>query len=93
VDSAAASLAQKRTDLENQSKALDERRMEVGQLKGRVGALGQTLQPIQDQINSFNQSLDEFWSPLESATAEQQKVAVDLKQTIMTLGQVADVPA
>jgi chromosome segregation ATPase len=93
VDSAAASLAQKRTDLENQSKALDERRMEVGQLRGRVGALSQTLQPIQDQINSFNQSLDEFWSPLESATAEQQKVAVDLKQTIMTLGQVADVPA
>jgi chromosome segregation ATPase len=93
VDSTAASLAQKRTDLENQSRALDERRMEVGKLKGRVGALDQTLQPIQDQINALNQSLDEFWSPLESATAEQQKVAVDLKQTIMTLGQAAEVPA
>jgi chromosome segregation ATPase len=93
VDAASTSLAQKRAELENQSRALDEQRMEVGQLKGRVGALGQTLQPIQDQINSLNHSLDEFWSPLESATAEQQKVAVDLKQTIMTLGQVAEMPA
>lgn len=93
VDAASSSLAQKRADLETQSKALDERRMEVGQLRGRVGVLGQTLQPIQDQVNVLNQSLDTFWSPLETATVEQQRVAVDLKQTIMTLGQIAEVPA
>jgi chromosome segregation ATPase len=92
VNAASTSLTQKRAELESQSKALDERRMEVGQLQGRVGALGQTLQPIQDQIDSFNHSLDEFWPPLESATAEQQRVALDLKQTIMTLGQVGEGP-
>jgi chromosome segregation ATPase len=93
IDTASAALAQRRADLENQAHALDERRMEVGQLKGRVGAFAQTLQPIQDHLNRLNQSLDEFWSPLESATAEQQKVALDLKQTILTLGQVSEVPA
>jgi chromosome segregation ATPase len=92
ANAASTSLAQKRSELENQSRALDERRIEVGRLQGRVGALGQTLQPIQDRINALNHSLDEFWLPLESAATEQQKVAVDLKQTIMTLGQVAEVP-
>ncbi len=92
VNAASTALAQKRTELENQARALDERRMEVGQLKGRVGALSQTLQPIQDQVNSLNHSLDEFWSPLESATAEQQRVTADLKQTIMTLGQASEGP-
>jgi chromosome segregation ATPase len=92
ANAASTSLAQKRSELENQSRTLDERRIEVGRLQGRVGALGQTLQPIQDRINALNHSLDEFWLPLESAATEQQKVAVDLKQTIMTLGQVAEVP-
>jgi chromosome segregation ATPase len=86
VNAVSTSLTQKRAELESQARALDERRIEVGQLQGRVGALGQTLQPIQDQINSLTHSLDEFWSPLESATAEQHRVVGDLKQTIMTLG-------
>jgi chromosome segregation ATPase len=86
VESAEA-LAQRRSALENQSKALNQRRTELGQLHGRVDTLQQTLQPIQDHLNHWNESLDSLWSPLGSAASQQQQVVQELKQRIVTLGQ------
>lgn len=80
-------LAQTRSDLENQTKALNLRRTELGQLHGRVDTLQQTLQPIQDHLNHWIESLNSLWSPLESAASQQQQVAQELKQRILTLGQ------
>lgn len=93
LDELSTALAQRRSNLENQSKTVDQKRMEVGQLTGRVGALSQTLQPIQDQLNQFNQSIDQLWSPLESAVSVQQQATSELKQTIMRLGQSAEASA
>jgi chromosome segregation ATPase len=78
---------QTRINLENQSKALDQRRSDVGKLHGRVETIQQTLQPIQDHLNGWNESLTHFASPFESAAMQQQQVAQELKQRILTLGQ------
>jgi chromosome segregation ATPase len=82
-------LAQRRSALENQSKALNQRRTELGQLHGRVDTLQQTLQPIQDHLNHWSESLDSLCSPLESAAFQQQQVAQELKQRILMLGQTS----
>jgi chromosome segregation ATPase len=82
-----ASVEQTRANLENQSKSLDRRRAEVGQLQGRVDTIQTTLQPIQDHLNGWYESLDSFSSPFESAAAQQQQVAQELKQRILNLGR------
>jgi chromosome segregation ATPase len=83
----ATAVEQTRTALENQSKALDQRRSKVGQLHGRVETIQQTLQPIQDHLNGWHESFNSLSSPLESAATQQQQVAQELKQRILTLGQ------
>jgi chromosome segregation ATPase len=88
VDASAAALAQRRNELANQAKVLNQRQLEVGQLRGRIDTFQQTLQPIQDQLNHLKGSLEMVWSPLESAATSQQQVAAELKQTIMSLVQV-----
>jgi chromosome segregation ATPase len=85
-----AALAQTRSALETQSKALDQRRTEVGQLLGRAETLQQTLQPIQDQLNHWNKAFDGLSSPLESAATQQQQVVLELKHRILALGQVGE---
>ncbi len=85
----AASLAKTRADLESQANVLNQRRTELGQLHGRVEALQQTLQPIQDHLNGWNESLDSLYSPLELAASQQQQIAMELKQRILTLGQAS----
>jgi predicted nucleic acid-binding Zn-ribbon protein len=89
VDEFAANLTKSRADLESQAKALNQRRIELGQLHGRVEAFQQTLQPIQDHLNGWNESLDSLYSPLESAASQQQQIALELKQRILTLGQAS----
>ncbi len=83
----ATAVEQTRTALENQSKALEQRRSKVGQLHGRVETIQQTLQPIQDHLNGWHESFNSLSSPLESAATQQQQVAQELKQRILTLGQ------
>jgi chromosome segregation ATPase len=80
-------LDQTRASLESQSKSLDQRRMEVGQLQGRIATIQETLQPIQDHLNGWNESFNHLSAPLESAAAQQQEVAQALKQRILALGQ------
>ncbi len=89
LDSATSGLEQKREQLKAQSDALDHRRIEIGEITGRVGVLDQALHPIQNHLNQVNQSVELLRSPLESAASEQQRVAAELKQTIMALGQVS----
>ena len=89
IDVAATALEQKRDQLKAQSDALDQRRIEIGQITGRVGVFDQALHPLQNQLNQVNQSIEQLRSPLESASSEQQRVASELKQTIMALGQTA----
>ena len=84
-----ATVEQTRNTLANQSKSLDQRRSEVGQLQGRVTTIQQTLQPIQDHLNVWHDSFNNFSSPLESAAAQQQQVAQALKQRILALGRVS----
>jgi chromosome segregation ATPase len=83
------SVEQARANLETQSKALDKRRGEVGQLQGRVDTIRATLQPIQDHLNGWYESLNSFSAPFESAAAQQQQVAQELKQRILTLGRTS----
>lgn len=83
------SVEQARANLENQSKALDQRRAEVGQLQGRVDTIQATLQPIQDHLNGWYESLNSFSAPFESAVAQQQEVSQALKQRILTLGRTS----
>jgi chromosome segregation ATPase len=85
----AATVEQTRNALEIQSKVLDQRRSEVGQLHGRVMTIQQTLQPIQDHLNGWHDSFNNLSSPLESAAAQQQQVAQELKQRILALGRVS----
>jgi chromosome segregation ATPase len=82
-----ATLERTRAELENQGSALNQRRTDLGQIHGRVEAFQQTLQPIQDHLNGWNESLDSLYSPLESAASQQQQIALELKQRILTLGQ------
>jgi chromosome segregation ATPase len=84
-----ATVEQTRNALEGQSKVLDQRRSEVGQLHGRVTTIQQTLQPIQDHLNGWHDSFNNLTSPLESAAAQQQQVAQELKQRILALGRVS----
>ncbi|WP_404786826.1 pilus motility taxis protein HmpF [Altericista sp. CCNU0014] len=80
-------LVQTRSDLENQSKVLNQRRTELGQLNGCVDTLQQTLQPIQDHLHRWNESLSNLSSPLVETASQQQQVVQELKQRILTLGQ------
>jgi chromosome segregation ATPase len=89
IDAATSDLEQKREQLKAQSDTLDQRRIEIGQITGRVGIFDQALHPIQNHLNQVNQSIELLRSPLESAASEQQRVAAELKQTIMALGQVS----
>ncbi len=90
LEQSLAALTETRTNLQNRSNALDQRRFEVGQLSGRVAALQNLLQPMQDQVDRLHQSLNSLWAPLEHAAHEQPQIAAQLKQTIMTLGQAAE---
>jgi chromosome segregation ATPase len=92
IDSASTALAEARANLENQSKALDQRRNEVAQLTASVGLMQQILQPVQDKLTHLQQTLESVWHPLDAAATEQQQVAADLKQTLITLGQATGVP-
>lgn len=84
-----ASLARMRAELENQANVLNQKRTELGRLHGRIETLQQTLQPIQDHLNGWNESLDSLYSPLETAASQQQQIALELKQRILTLGQAS----
>jgi chromosome segregation ATPase len=92
IDSASTALAEARANLENQSKALDRQRNEVAQLTASVGLMQQILQPVQDKLTHLQQTLESVWHPLDAAATEQQQVAADLKQTLITLGQATGVP-
>jgi hypothetical protein len=52
----------------------------------------QILQPVQDKLTHLQQTLESVWHPLDAAATEQQQVATDLKQTLITLGQATGVP-
>jgi chromosome segregation ATPase len=92
IDSASTALAAARANLEAQSKALDQRRQEVAQLNANVGLMQQILQPIQDKLTHLQQTLESVWHPLDATATEQQQVAADLKQALITLGQATEVP-
>jgi chromosome segregation ATPase len=92
IDSASTALAEARANLENQSKALDRQRNEVAQLTASVGLMQQILQPVQDKLTHLQQTLESVWHPLDAAATEQQQVAAELKQTLITLGQATGVP-
>jgi chromosome segregation ATPase len=92
IDSASTALAEARANLENQSKDLDRQRHEVAQLTASVGLMQQILQPVQDKLTHLQQTLESVWHPLDAAATEQQQVAAELKQTLITLGQATGVP-
>jgi chromosome segregation ATPase len=92
IDSDSTALAEARANLEAQSKALDRQRNEVAQLTASVGLMQQILQPVQDKLTHLQQTLESVWHPLDATATEQQQVAADLKQTLITLGQATEVP-
>lgn len=93
IDSASTALAETRVHLDSQSKALDQRRQDVAQRSASVELMQQILQPVQDKLTHLQQTLESVWHPLDSAATEQQQVAIDLKQTLINLGQAMEVPA
>jgi chromosome segregation ATPase len=95
--SAKAALDASRGSLAEQSKTLENQRVAVGKLWGKVESLQGVLEPIQAQLQQQQSSLTHFWdnilSPMESAVAEHRSATEQLKQTVLTLGQATAEPA
>jgi chromosome segregation ATPase len=90
---AKAALDNSRTALAEQSRHLENQRIAVGKLWGKVESLRGVLEPIQTQLQQQQSSISHFWdnvwSPMESAVAEQRNATEQLKQTVLTLGQAS----
>jgi chromosome segregation ATPase len=88
---AKAALDSSRTALAEQSRHLENQRITVGKLWGKVESLQSVLEPIQTQLQQQQSSISHFWdnvwSPMESAVSEQRNATEQLKQTVLALGQ------
>jgi chromosome segregation ATPase len=90
---AKATLDNSRTALAEQSRHLENQRITVSKLWGKVESLQGVLEPIQTQLQQQQSSISHFWdnvwSPMETAVSEQRNATEQLKQTVLTLGQAS----